>query len=369
MNFLENALSTTKFKVQAVAKMLGTTVDTVRRDVESSGIDVERQAGEGPKTRLFSIDNIYELARWRAQKNNVKAKKQVILTVYAPKGGVGKTTNASNLACLLPMLGLSVLVVDLDFQANLTMSYNYDSEMTHEEAIEMGIPESSCVDYHFGNLLPQWYNGQTAQAPTLEDVLKKPFGEFGPHLIPAEVNLDRLEALFTLDSITGKHPEFTIAKFIHDGRNGKNPKADLSKYDVIIFDAPPAKNQSTKGALLASDYVIAPVSMEKYSTKSISYLSKVLNEMKEDAGRFPELMILGNFYDKTRLRVAAQVMTFIEKYPNAWIKETISTSEDFKRSASMSDDELPLSIGRPNSNSADELRKVASAIVAKMGVL
>ncbi|TCG02833.1 hypothetical protein BZM27_52935 [Paraburkholderia steynii] len=67
---------------------------------------------------------------------------------------------------------------------------------------------------------------------------------------------------------------------------------DVSDYDIILFDTASAKNRITSGALLASDYVISPVSMEKFSTKSMSYLSVVLTEMRDQFDRNPELIIV-----------------------------------------------------------------------------
>lgn len=352
-----------QFKVQAVATLLGLSVDQVRRDSDEAEIEVERQAGNGPKTRLFSVENIFDLAAFRAKKHGTRPTKKKILTIYAPKGGVGKTTQSSNIAATLALLGLRVLAIDLDFQANLTISYGYDPELTHEEAAQENIPVGTCVDYHLGHLLPQWQtNGQTL---TLADVIKKPYGENGPHLIPSEVTLDRLEALFTVEAIMNKKPDLAIAKFLADGLSGKNKNIDLSQYDVILFDAPPAKNQTTRGALLASDFVMAPVSMEKYSTKSVSYLAGVLGEMEETHGKYPQLMILGNFYDMTRVRVAAQVIALTSKYPKAWLDKQVSTSEEFKK---VLDDEegLPLVLARPNSSAAGELRAVTKAILEKM---
>lgn len=354
------------FKVQAVATLLGISVDAVRRDSDDAGLQIERQPGDGPKTRLFSIENIYDLAAYRAKKYGVVAKAKRIITIYAPKGGVGKTTQTSNLAAIFALMGLKVLVADLDFQANLTISYGYDPELTHEEATESDLRASTCIDFHLGHLMPQWTN--SGVPPTLDDVLKKPFGENGPHLIPAEVTLDRLEALFTVDAIMNKRPELAIARFLADNRTGTNKNIDLSPYDVIMFDAPPAKNQTTRGALLASDYVVAPVSMEKYSTKSVSYLAGVLSEMQQEYNKFPELMILGNFFDMTRVRVAAQVIALTKQYPDAWLDKQISSSEEFKKV--LSDDEgLPLALARPSSSAARELREVATALVKKMGIL
>jgi chromosome partitioning protein len=353
------------FKVQAVAKLLGISVDSVRRDADDAGLEIERQGGAGPRTRLFTIENVYDLAAYRARKYGT-AKTKRILTVYAPKGGVGKTTLASNLACTLALSGLRVLIIDLDFQANLTISYGYDPELTRDEATAAGLPVSTCVDYHFGHLLPQWQqNGETR---ALADVVKKPFGENGPHLIPAEVTLDRMEALFTVDAIMNKKPELAIARWLAEGRSGKNASLDLSHYDIIMFDAPPAKNQTTRGALLASDFVVAPVSMEKYSTKSVSYLAGVLGEMEADYGKYPSLTVVGNFFDTSRVRVAAQVFALTSKYPDAWLDKQIGTSEEFKKVLD-EDDGLPLSLARPSSTPAEELREVTKALVSKMGVM
>jgi chromosome partitioning protein len=76
------------FKVQAVAKLLGVSVDSVRRDADDAGLEIERQGGAGPKTRIFSTENIFDLAAYRARKYGVTPKVKRILTIYAPKGGV-----------------------------------------------------------------------------------------------------------------------------------------------------------------------------------------------------------------------------------------------------------------------------------------
>jgi chromosome partitioning protein len=354
------------FKVQGVAKLLGISVDSVRRDADEAGLQIERQGGSGPKTRIFTVENVFDLAVYRARKYSLMPKVKRILTVYAPKGGVGKTTISSNIACILSLMGLRVLVVDLDFQANLTISFGYDPELTPEEAATAGLAQSTCVEYHLGHLLPQWQQNGAVQA--LADVIKKPYGENGPHLIPSEVTLDRLEALFTVDAIMGKKPELAIARWLDEGLSGRNPYLDLSKYDIVMFDAPPAKNQTTRGALLASDFAVAPVSMERYSTKSVSYLADVIGEMKNTYSKFPQLSVLGNFFDAKRVRVAAQVIALTNKYPEAWMDNQISSSEEFKKVLD-EDDGLPLALSRPTSAPADELRAATRELVERMGML
>lgn len=352
------------FKAQAVANLLRTSGDTVRRDVDEAGIQVQRQGGT-VQTRMFTIENIFELARYRAQKNvKRKVKQPVTVTVYAPKGGVGKTTTSANLACLFQLLGLRTLVIDLDFQSNLTLSFGYDSELSPEEAEETGVSQEQCVEYHIGHLFPNWPSGQEP----LEKVVKKPYGEYGPHLIPSDVSLDRLDMLLTYEALEGRSAELAINKLLKDGRTGKTPNIDISIYDIVMFDAPPAKNRVTRSALLASDYVLAPISLEKFSTKAVSYLSSVLGEMKEQYERCPELLIMGNFFDQNRPRVLQQLSTIRSAYEECWLNASVRRSEDFPKTLSSDEYELPLCLSKPTSTGAADLRVVADALVERMGV-
>lgn len=358
------------FKVQAVAHLLGTTVDSVRRNLQDAGIEVERQES-GPKTRLFTVENLFQLAYWRAHERDKSARgvkspirRKVVATVYAPKGGVGKTTLASNLACLFQLYGARTLVADLDFQSNLTLAYGYDSELTREEALKEHIPVENVIEHHIGSLFPDWPYGRQ----DLRNIIKKPFGDYGPHLLPSDLTLDRLDTLLTLAAINGrKSAKLMFAELIANGRNGVDPMVDLRDYDIILFDAAPAKNHMTRNALMASDFVISPVSMEKFSTKSLSYLSDVLTEMRDEDGRNPELIIVGNFFDSNRVRVIAQMGQITEAYQGAWLEKTIRRSEAFPKMLT-TNEKLPLALAKPTEDVAKEMQDVAKALLVRMGV-
>lgn len=354
------------YKVQAVATMLGTTVDSVRQLLVESGIDVQRQE-HGPRTLQFTLANVFELAAWRRShgKENLKVLKRGLVTCYAPKGGVGKTTVAANMACIFGLMGFKTLIVDLDFQANLTLAFGYDSDYTMSDAKERGIPIEEIVVHHFGNLTPGWPGGRA----TLDSVIKKPYGDFGPHLIPSDLTLDRLDTILTYDALEGKKSDMKIAALIQEGLTGKNKDFDLTGYDIILFDAAPAKSRMTKGALLASDFVVSPVSLDKFSTKGVSYLSSVLTDMREDVGRSPELMLLSNFMTSNRARVDEQVAVLCHQYPEAMLNKGIRRSEDFPKTLSAKEKLPPLVLAKPSSDACIDLRDVAAEILARMGVI
>ena len=357
-------MSTNPFKVQAVARLLATTTDTVRRMVDESGIEVTRQE-TGPRTRLFSVENIFELARYRANRRGRSTKKkQVVATVYAPNDRVGKTTLASNFGTIFALKGLRTLIIDLDLKASLTISFGYDSELTCEEAIEAGVSQTRIVEYHFGNLMPDY----PAERVTLEKAVKRPYGECGPHIVPADLSLDKLDTMLMNETIEGRNAEHIFANLLKGGLAKKDRNLDISDYDVILFDAAPGKNRITSGALFASDYVVSPVSMEKFSTKALSYLSDVLSEMHEQFERSPELITIGNFFDPNSVRVLGQLITTARTYRDSWLDASLRRSEDFAKEPT-DDPLLPLILSKPNSQAAAELRQTADALLKRMGLV
>ncbi|NLA80622.1 MAG: AAA family ATPase, partial [Chloroflexi bacterium] len=60
-----------------------------------------------------------------------------IYTVVNQKGGVGKTTTSINLAAKLGELGMRVLIVDLDPQANATASLGVERQKLNAGTYEL----------------------------------------------------------------------------------------------------------------------------------------------------------------------------------------------------------------------------------------
>jgi chromosome partitioning protein len=109
------------------------------------------------------------------------------------------------------------------------------------------------------------------------------------------------------------------------------------------------------------------VNFEHYSTKALSYLAIVLNEMVEHYGRCPELMILGNEHDPQRVRSSMHVAAIAAQYGDALLAQTVRRSEDFPRALD-SEPKAPLLLARPTSAAADDVRAVARLISARLGL-
>lgn len=351
------------FRVSTAAKALGSgCAETLRRDAVRAGVQVELHKTGTRQARAFYPKDLFDIARYRLNRIEGRKPERAVMSVWNPKGGIGKTTISANLAVLYALMGLRVLIVDLDFQGSLTQSFGYDSDITPEEAEAYGVPEDKTVQHTIANLLPT-----SAEARKLEDTIKKPWGDAGPHLVPADLMLDHLDYLLLAVTLQGNQSDLIIAQWIADSRSGKNKLCDLSGYDVILFDCPPSKNRLTRAALLASDMIVSPVRFDYFSSKSLSYLVQVLKDMERVYGFRPDLSIVGNEHDAGRVRSALHVTSLARTYGDALLAQTIRRSEDFHRALD-SEDRIPVALAKPTSPAADDLREVARILLQRLNI-
>jgi len=167
------------------------------------------------------------------------------------KGGVAKTTTTLNLAVAFSEKGHRVLCVDLDPQANLTMSQGIDPDSL----------ELSMYDVLVNHI-------------SIREVIRK-----------REVDV----ACASID-LAGAE----IAMSTQIGRERSLQKAlapILEDYDFICVDTPPSLGLLTINALTAADKVIVPVQCEYLSMRGLIQLQNTLSMIRENLN--PEVQIEG----------------------------------------------------------------------------
>ncbi len=347
-----------QFSPKFAADSLGISQQTLKLMERDHGLVVARRTAGSVPVRVYSVSNLFEVARIRREKGLTKGlARQVIMSTFVQKGGTAKTTTSINLAISLAFAGLKVLIIDNDPQGDSTAMVGYDPDLSAAELAEEGAPEGRDVDGHLGHLLDV---KSTFHSKTLNDVLKKPFGEHGPHLIPAEESLEDLDV--ALRSAT--KPDFRYALFFDRAKKGKIPGVDLSMYDVIIIDNAPSSSLLTHNSMVASDFLICPVRMDRFSLRALNRLSGKVEGFEEDFDRRPEIFVIPTMYIKNRPRIQHNIAKLNDAFPGKVSEIPLYFSEDYSKSL---DDAIPIMLWKGASdNSIGAMRSVFTTMLDKV---
>lgn len=196
----------------------------------------------------------------------------VIISLLNHKGGVGKTTSAINIGAGLVELGKKVLLLDLDPQANLTIS--------------LGIPR---------------------QKYTIYEALR---GE--SELVPYSVkeNLDVITSTLDLSGaemelINEAGREFIMRELFEPVRE---------EYDYIIIDCPPSLGLLTLNALTSSHYVYIPLQTEFLAMQGLTKIKQIIDKVRFRLNKKLSIGgVIATMYDSRKV-LNRDVVETIQKY-------------------------------------------------------
>ena len=240
---------------------------------ESLSQDPEPLLRIAKETRLARLERDIDRRQMAALSRHLEPSKQPereerrmakTVSLINMKGGVGKTTVASQLAHAADRLDIRVLAVDLDPQSNLSQSIMGPSAYAQHLAKDRPTITPIYEDY-----IPPNKNGDAPRPIDLDDVIVKKAG-YWQHstldLIPSRLELSR-----TLKNPTGK-----------ERRLAKSLSRISDRYDLILIDCAPTESILTEAAYHASRYVIVPIKPEFMATIGLPLLARSLREFQTE---------------------------------------------------------------------------------------
>jgi chromosome partitioning protein len=215
-----------------------------------------------------------------------------VISLSNHKGGVGKTCSTVNIGAGLSKQGKHVLLIDLDPQANLSLS--------------LGIKEA---EFHIYGALIGKYN------------LRKTICQVSERLDVVPSHLDLSGAEIELSSESGR--EFILRELISEVKD---------KYDYILIDCPPSLGLLTLNALTASDEVYIPLQAEFLAMQGLAKLTEVIEKIKRRLNKGLEIggVFITQFDSRKVLNkdVAASIETYFkDKVFKTRIRDTVSLAE------------------------------------------
>jgi len=213
-----------------------------------------------------------------------------IISLLNHKGGVGKTTSTINIGAAMVELGKKILLVDLDPQANLTLS--------------LGIPRQRITIY-------EAIRGESE----VEPYTVKP----GLDVISSTLDLSSAE----MELINEAGREYILREIFEPLRED---------YDYIIIDCPPSLGLLTLNALTASDQVIIPLQTEFLALQGLAKIKQVIQKVKLRLNKKLEMSgVIATMYDQRKV-LNRDVVETIKKYfgqllYDSYIRDNVALAE------------------------------------------
>ena len=248
----------------------------------------------------------------------------ITIAVNNQKGGVAKTTTCLSLGACLAEMGKMVLLIDMDPQANLTLSFGLEPEKLSRAVDDALLGNASLVS------------------------VSRESGVFGLDIVPAH------RGLALLNKILYGRQNYEL--FLKRGLDAM----DDSLYDVVLIDSPASLNVLTLNALTAADLLIVPVQCEYYAVHSLRQTMELVKLVRKRTNPRLIYRTLVTMYDR-RNRICRIMLDQMRRDMRTVLFETIIEVDTKLKESPVF--HQPITVYAPDTRGAQQYREFAKELM------
>jgi chromosome partitioning protein len=314
-----------RFNVKQLAEVFGVSRPIIYQLERERVLEGDVVQNGSTTKKLYGWSEVAKLAaRFRHRVAVPETKIKVFVNL---KGGVGKSTLASQFALRASSSGLRTLLVDLDPQAHASLSVGVSRQ--EQEAS------------------PTIQDAIIGEQPLALSAVIKPLTPL-LSIIPANLNMSSLDMeMFTLSK-----REERISRLLTEVCND---------WDLIVVDTNPSASLVNVNAILAADELCVVCKTDFLAVSGLQKLFQIMRDLRENFSQSPDVRIIPNLFDVREAIAQESLGVLRQQYGELLTTTVVRKCADFTQAQKMAH---AVWLYNRSSSGADDIGALTQELVA-----